>query len=63
MVQPRASEPQRWATMGQFVFCMGVLACVCIMCISGVHRGQKKALVPLELELQTVVNHQMHVGN
>lgn len=31
-----------------------VCACLCIMCTLGAHRGQKRILDSLELELQTV---------
>lgn len=34
-----------------------------IMCISGAHRGQKMALIPLELELQMPVSHQIDPEN
>lgn len=40
------------------VFCLHV--CMFVMCLSGAHGGQKRALNPLQLELQTVLNH-MHV--
>lgn len=33
------------------------------MCISGTHRGQKKASGPLELELQAMVSCQVNAGN
>lgn len=32
-------------------------------CACSVHKGQKKALDPLELKLQTVVNHHVGAGN
>ena len=40
---------------------MSVSACMFYM--SGAYRGQKRALDPLELELQTVVNCHMGAGN
>lgn len=33
---------------------------LCTMCVLGAHKGQKVAMDPLELELQTDVGH--HVG-
>jgi hypothetical protein len=38
-------------------------ACLCIMCMPGTHRGQKKALDSLKLELQTVVSCHAGAGN
>lgn len=32
------------------------LFCLCITCVPGAHRGQKRTLNPLELDLQTVVS-------
>lgn len=40
------------------VFCL--CACLCTMYMPGAHRSQKKASVPLELEIQMVVH--CHVG-
>lgn len=33
------------------------------MCVPRVHRGQKRALKPLELELLLVEGHYLHSGN
>jgi hypothetical protein len=35
----------------------------CIMCMPGSHGGQKRALDPLGLELQTVMNCHVGAGN
>jgi hypothetical protein len=45
--------------------CIGLLLheCLSVMCVSGVHRGQKKALDFLELEFQTVLSHYVGAGN
>ena len=37
--------------------------CVCTVSMPGVCRGQKKALNPLEMELQTVIGHYVGAGN
>ena len=39
---------------------MDYMLCLCIICVANAYGGQKRALDPLELELQTVVGH--HVG-
>lgn len=36
------------------VFCLNV--CLCILCVYGAHRGQKRVLGPLELEIQELVS-------
>jgi hypothetical protein len=36
-----------------------LLVCVCATCVIGACRGQERALDPLELELDTVVSHQV----
>jgi hypothetical protein len=33
--------------------------CLCTMCVCSTGEGQKRVLDPLELELQTVVSHQV----
>ena len=38
-----------------WMFCLHV--CLCITCMPGAHRGQKRASDSLELELQMVVSH------
>ena len=43
-------------------FCLHVS--LCTMCVHmSTHRDQKKALDPLELELQMVVSYHVHTGN
>lgn len=42
------------------VFCLH--ACLCILCMPGVHRGQKMALDPLQLELHIFESHQVKQG-
>lgn len=44
---------------------MGVLPTWCLytICMSGIHRGQKKASDPLELELEKIVSCHIHVGS
>ena len=66
MVQPRASEVDNHGLVcGVCVYvCISrMYVCMYIMCISGAHRGQKMALIPLELELQMPVSHQMDPEN
>lgn len=43
----------------------GCLACLYVVHhgMPGAHRGQKRVLDPLELELQTVVKHHVGTGN
>jgi hypothetical protein len=36
---------------------------VCAACVCSTYRGQKRALDPLELELQMVVSHHVCAGN
>lgn len=36
---------------------------ICSLCLYSAHRGQKKVLDPLELELQTNVSHHVNIGN
>lgn len=43
-----------------WVFCL--YACLCTMCMLGAHRGQKRILDPLELELQTVLSSHVDTG-
>lgn len=35
----------------------------CIICMPGVHEGQKRVLEPLKLELQMVMSNNMDAGN
>lgn len=42
------------------VFCLHV--CLCIFCTPGIHRGQKRALDPLELEFYIFVSHEVKQG-
>jgi hypothetical protein len=44
-----------------WVFCLHV--CLCPTCMAGVCEGQKRALDPLKLELQMLVNHYVGAGN
>lgn len=37
--------------------------CMCTICISGAHGGQKRALNPQEISFQIVVSHHVNVGN
>lgn len=55
-----------------FIFmCIGVLSCplsfvsvcLCTICVPGTHEGQRRALDPLELELQTAVSFHAAAGN
>jgi hypothetical protein len=46
-----------------YVYHVCMYVCMYIMCISGAHRGQKMALIPLELELQMPVSHQIDPEN
>lgn len=43
------------------MFCLHV--CLCIMCMPGAHKSQKKALDPLPLELQKIVSCHVGAGN
>ena len=43
------------------MFCQYV--CVCITCVSGAHRGQKKRSDSLELKLQMVVSSHVCAGD
>ena len=43
--------------------CVFCLRCVSVPCACSAHGGQKKLLVPLELELQMVVSHYVGAGN
>lgn len=38
-------------------------ACLCIMCMLGICRGQKRWLNPLNLELDVVVSYHVGTGN
>jgi hypothetical protein len=40
-----------------------VPACLCVMCVCGVLRGQKRDTEYLELELQLFVSHHVSAGN
>lgn len=43
--------------------CIFLHVCVCNMCATADHKGQKKALDFLELELKMVVIHPVDTGN
>ena len=47
--------------MSTQVFCLRVY--LCNTCVSGAHRSQKRALDPLDLELQMVVGRHVSEGN
>lgn len=40
-----------------------VCVCVCATFTHDAHRGQKRALDPLDLDLQMVVSHHVHAAN
>lgn len=45
--------------------CMSVCLPMCLytVCMPGVHKGQKRALDPLKLDLQMTVNFHVGAGN
>jgi hypothetical protein len=48
----------------RFIFmCINVLlACMCNACVPSAHKGQKRALGPLELELQAIASNHSVLG-
>lgn len=49
---------------GCYLMCMSVFPTyMCILCVISAQRGQKRALVPLELDLWMVPSHHVGAGN